>query len=57
MDASDLYPLRIAREGYWGGNPQQVSQSPTDLVLDVWEFINFQSEYEETTAELNKPTE
>ncbi len=57
MDASDLYPLRIAREGFWGGNPDQVSQAPTNLVLDVLEFINFQTEYEETAAELNKPTE
>ena len=57
MDASDLYPLRLAREGFWGGDPQKIHEAPTNLVLDAWEFINFQAEYEETSLEINKPPE
>ena len=57
MDISELYPLRLAREGFWGGDIQKVSEAPTNQVLDVWEFINFQAEYEETAIELNKASE
>ena len=55
MDNATLLSLRLAREGFWGGNPQNVLDAPTDQVLDAWEFVNFQAEYEETSLELNKP--
>lgn len=56
MDNATLLSLRLAREGFWGGDPQRVLEAPTDQVLDAWEFVNFQAKVEETTLELNKPT-
>jgi len=55
MSNTTLMALRLAREGFWGGQPERIQQAPLDLVLDAWEFVNFQAEYEETTIELNKP--
>lgn len=48
--------LRLAGEGFCGGDPQRIEETPTDLVLDAWELINFQNEFEETVMELNRPT-
>lgn len=56
MENATLLSLRLAREGFWGGNPQAVLNAPTDQVLDAWEFISFQADLEETTLELNRPT-
>jgi hypothetical protein len=56
MDNATLLSLRLAREGYWGGDPQRVLEAPTDQVLGAWEFVNFQADLEETTLELNKST-
>ncbi len=54
MDFPRLLSLRLAREGYGGGDPEQVEAMPSDVVLDMWEFLNFQSEYEETAMEMNR---
>ena len=55
MDNATLISLRLAREGFWGGSPEKVLRAPTEQVLNAWEFVNFQNEYEETLVELNKP--
>ena len=55
MDGPTLMVLRLAREGFGGGDPERILSMPTNHVLDAWEFVNFQAEYEETTMELNKP--
>ena len=54
MDQETLMALRLAREGFGGGDPARISAMPTNMVLDAWEFVNFQAEYEETTREMNK---
>lgn len=56
MDGVRLMSLRLAREGFGGGDPEKIENMPTDVVLDAWEFINFQGEYEETVMEMNKGT-
>lgn len=55
MEGDLLMALRLAREGFGGGDPEKVLDMPTDLVLAAWELITFQSEYEETALEINKP--
>jgi hypothetical protein len=54
MDGATLMVLRLAREGFGGGDPERILAMPTSLVLDAWEFLDFQSRYEATTIELNK---
>lgn len=50
-----LIALRLAKEGYAGGDPRQILEMPTDLVLTMLEHVQFQSDYETTIFELNKP--
>ena len=54
MDSATLMVLRLAREGFGGGDPERILSMPTNHVLDAWEFLDFQSRYEATTMELNK---
>jgi hypothetical protein len=54
MDNATLMVLRLAREGFGGGDPERILAMPTNHVLDAWEFLDFQSRYEATTMELNR---
>lgn len=54
MDPINIMVNRLAREGFWGGNPELIWAAPADKVFEAWEFVNFQSEYEETMGELNR---
>jgi hypothetical protein len=54
MNHTMIIALRLAREGFGGGDPERILAMRADLVLDAWEYINFQADYEETVAELNK---
>jgi len=54
MDSATLMSLRLAREGFGGGDPAKVMSMPTNTVFEAWEFVNFQSEYEETVREMNR---
>ena len=55
LDPLDLMVHRLACDGFCGGDPQRILDLPSDLVLQHWDFVRFQSEYEETLLELNKP--
>ena len=46
---------RLVCGGFCGGDIRRVLDTPTDLVLQHWDFVKFQSEYDETLLELNKP--
>lgn len=56
LDFPTLVAVRLAKEGMFGGDPQRVLRAPCDLVFASWHFLQFQSEYEETLTELNRPT-
>ena len=47
--------LRLAKEGFGGGDPQRIERMPADIVLDAWEYLKFANDYLETAQELNKP--
>ncbi len=49
-----LVPVRLSLEGF-GGTPEQIANMRTDYVLAALEFSRFQSDYQETFNELNKP--
>lgn len=54
MNHTMLIALRLAREGFGGGDPERILGMRADLVMDAWEYVNFQADYEETLGELNK---
>lgn len=46
--------LRLAREGYGGGDPEKVLAMRADVVLAMVQYENFRGTYERTFFELNK---
>ena len=56
LDDSRLMILRLAREGFGGGDPERIENMPSDIVIDAIEYSNFLSDYEETVMEINKST-
>lgn len=48
--------LRLAHQGFGGGDPERIENMPSDVVIDALEYLNFVSDYEETAMEINKVT-
>jgi hypothetical protein len=46
--------LRLAKAGYWGGDPEKVLSAPADMVISAMQYEMYQQEYERTWVELNK---
>jgi hypothetical protein len=46
--------LRLARQGYYGGDPERVLQAPSDMVLAAAEYEGFLSDYETAYYDLNR---
>ena len=46
--------LKLAKAGWWQGDPGRVMQAPADEVLAAAQFETFQSDYEQATIELNR---
>ena len=46
--------LRLAKAGYWGGDPEKVASARVDYVLDALAYNGFLNELEEVARELNK---
>lgn len=46
--------LRLAREGYGGGDPEKVMQMGADWVVMMAQYEQFRAELERTTFEMNK---
>lgn len=55
MDSATITSLRLAHAGFGGGDPQKILAMPADLVIDMLHFVQFQSDYETTVLELNRP--
>lgn len=49
-----MIALRLAREGYWGGDPEKVLAADVEMVLTAFEYEVFRDEYERTYMELNR---
>ncbi len=58
MTADDLtvIALKVAKAGYYGGNPETVMKAKASLVLSVLEYEHFLVDYENAEYELNKAT-
>ncbi len=46
--------VRIAKGGYFGGDPGQVRKAPIDDVFRILDYENFLSDYEFTEYKLNE---
>lgn len=45
---------RLAKEGYFNGNPEEVLKARADIVQSVLEYGNFTEDYEKQYIALNK---
>lgn len=46
--------LKLAKAGWWNGNPGTIMKSPADEVLAAAAFENFHADLERATFDLNK---
>jgi len=44
----------LAKAKYYSGNPDLIWASPVDIVLTMYDFETFSTEYESAYIELNK---
>jgi hypothetical protein len=50
----DLVALRLAKAGYYGGDPGRVKSAPVGDVLNALAYEGFIGEYEAVEYEMNK---
>lgn len=46
--------LRLAKAGWWQGDPGRTLKAPADEVMAAIQYENFLSEYEQVSLEINK---
>jgi len=56
MEDSLMVALRLAKEGYLGGDPIRILQYPADMVLAMVEYSGFLIDYRDTYMRLNEPS-
>lgn len=52
-DIEDTIVFSLAKQGYWGGNPELIYNAPSDIVMKQYNFNTFMSEYQTTEMVLN----
>ena len=53
MDQHRVLALRLAKDGWWGGDPGKVLAAPADEVLEALAYDNFRAEHEFEMVRLN----
>lgn len=46
--------LRLAKVGWWQGDPGRILKAPADEVLAAIQYENYLNDYENTIYEMNK---
>mgnify|MGYP006350734283 CR=1 FL=1 len=46
--------VKIAKDGYYGGDPHAVGEASITDILDIIAYESFRADYMETERELNK---
>jgi len=46
--------IKLAKEGYFNGNPQDILNAPVNVVQSILEYENFVYDYEQEYIALNK---
>ncbi len=41
-----FYAIRLAKSGYYGGNPQAILRAPVDIVMNIINYEAFERDYE-----------
>lgn len=54
MDEALGISMRLARQGYGGGDPQAVLRMPASIVIAAAHYENFLVDYEAAYVELNR---
>lgn len=49
-----MVALKLARAGYWGGDPGAVKRAPLDEVLAAVDYDDFVGEYEAADFEMQR---
>ena len=45
--------IRIAKQGFYGGDPDKVLKAPITTIMNILSFEQYECEYQETLRELN----
>ena len=53
-DEATLVACKLARAGYWGGDPGAIKRAPLDEVLAAADYENFCGEYESADWEMQQ---
>lgn len=48
------WAIKLAKLGYYGGNPELIKQAPSNIVLNIISYENFENDLQITYRELNK---
>lgn len=54
MEDDLVVAIRLAREGYGGGDPDKILNMRVDHVIAIIHYEKFRSDYERSYIELNK---
>lgn len=46
--------LRLAKGGWWNGDPGKIMQAPADEVMAALHYEEFQSKFESAVVDLNR---
>lgn len=52
-DEVAFYSIRLAKLGYYGGNPELIRKAPLDVVLQIISYENFANDLQTAQRELN----
>lgn len=53
-DEATVVALKLARAGYWGGDPGAVKRAPLDEVLAAADYEDFVGDYEAADFEMQR---
>jgi hypothetical protein len=53
-DEATLVACKLARAGYWGGDPGAIKRAPLDEVLAVADYEDFVGDYEKADWEMQQ---
>ena len=51
-----IVALKVAKAGYYSGDPEKVLQAKVDHVMLIIEYEKFNDDYQDVYMEINKPS-
>jgi len=52
-DEISFLAIKIAKMGFYGGDPDKVKNAPVDTVLNILSFLEYETKYQLAFGELN----